>query len=41
MQREKVKTNMLNDLERVPINWNQLIGKTKLYFRVLERLVFA
>jgi hypothetical protein len=23
-------------LERVPINWNQLIGKTTLYFRVLE-----
>jgi hypothetical protein len=28
-------------LERVPINWNQLIGKTTLYFKVLERLAFA
>jgi hypothetical protein len=28
-------------LERVPINWNQLIGKTTLYFRVLERLFLA
>jgi hypothetical protein len=28
-------------LERVPINWNQLIGKTTLYFKVLERLGFA
>jgi hypothetical protein len=28
-------------LERVPINWNQLIGKTTLYFKVLEQLAFA
>jgi hypothetical protein len=28
-------------LERVPINWNQLVGKTTLYFRVLERLFSA
>ena len=28
-------------LVRVPINWNQLIGKTTLSFKVLERLYFA
>jgi hypothetical protein len=31
----------LRTLERVPINWNQLIGKTTLYFKVLERLFLA
>jgi hypothetical protein len=40
-QREKPCGSSSHTLERVPINWNQLIGKTTLYFLELERLAFA